>query len=109
VTHVIATGSIAVSDVSYFYNLIAAAGVAGVWVLAFLFDWVVTKKVYEKSIAERDSWRELYEHERDAHADTRDALVLASQRAEAGVEAAKVTKMLIDGLRAADKSSSSGA
>ena len=98
-THVTATGSIAVSDISYFYNLIAAAGVAGVWVMAFLFDWVVTRKAYQKSEDEAAMWRSNYEHERDAHQATREALQIAVQRTEAGVEAAKMATMLVEALR----------
>ena len=106
VVHSVATGSVALSDLSFWYNLIAAAGVAGLWVVAFMFDWIVSRKVYEKAVADVESWRQLYEHERSAHQDTRQALMLASQRAEAGVEAAQVTKVLIESLRASDKSSS---
>lgn len=97
---VLAAGSVAVADVSFWYNLLTVAGVAGLWVVAFLFDWIVTRKVYDKAVDEATSWKSLYEHERDAHQATRDALVLANQRAEAGVEAARVTKVLIEGLRA---------
>lgn len=109
VTTVMANGSVALSDLSFWYNLIAAAGVAGLWVVAFMFDWIVSKKVYEKSVADGESWRQLYEHERSAHQDTRQALMLASQRADAGVEAARVAQVMIEGLRAADKSGSHGA
>lgn len=106
---VMATGSVSVSDLSFWYNLLAAAGVAGVWVVAFLFDWIVTRKVYEKAVTDGLQWKALYEHEREAHQATREALTLANQRAEAGVEAARVTKALIDGLRAADRPGSIGA
>jgi len=109
VTTVMATGTVALSDLSFWYNLIAIAGVAGLWVVAFLFDWIVSRKIYEKALADAEAWKQLYEHERAAHQDTRQALMLASQRADAGVEAASVVKVMIDGLRAADKSSSTGA
>lgn len=105
---VLAAGTVAVSDLSFWFNLLADAGVAAVWVTAFLFDWIVTRKTYEKAVADGNQWKSLYEHERDAHQDTRMALALANQRADAGVEAARVTKVLIDGLRAADKPGSVG-
>lgn len=98
--HSLAAGTVAVSDLSLWYNIIITAGVAGLWVVAFLFDWIVTRRVYEKAIADGQMWKKLYEDERDAHQDTRNALALSNQRAEAGVEAAKVTKVLIDELRA---------
>ena len=109
VTGSLASGSAPVSDLSFWYDMLTIAGVAGLWVVAFLFDWIVTRKVYEKSVADGLAWKALYEGERDAHQDTRNALALASQRAEAGVEAARVTKALIDGLRSADKPGSIGA
>jgi hypothetical protein len=107
--HVVAAGTVAVSDLSFWYNLLTIAGVAGLWVVAFLFDWIVTRRVYDKAVADGLEWKRLYEHERDAHAATRTALELAGQRADAGVEAAKVTKALIDGLRSADRPGAIGA
>lgn len=80
-------------------SVLLNAGAGFLVILLIVFGFLVPKPAADHLLKEKDEWKSLYEKERDAHQATRDALVLASQRSDAGVEAAKVTSSLIDALR----------
>lgn len=64
-------------------------------VVAILFGWVIWKGALVPA-KDRDAWRKAYEDERTAHATTRESLAVANDRAEAAVEAARVTTKLLE-------------
>jgi hypothetical protein len=72
----------------------AGAGTAIIVVL-LLLGLLVTGKSAQRTEKEADSWKTAYEAELAAHQKTRDALVVANERAEAAVEAARITKELL--------------
>jgi hypothetical protein len=88
---------------------VLTTGIAGIGLLAFWNRWIVPGSTLVDAQKERDEWKLLYEKEREAHQATREALAAASQRSDAGVEAAKVTVALIDALRRADRGELPGA
>ena len=73
-------------------------GVAGIGLFAFIMGWRVPRATYQEAQTQRDDWKAMYEHERDSHQATRDAMLLASQRADAGVEAAPVAKIFLEAV-----------
>jgi hypothetical protein len=74
-------------------------GPLGIGIVLYQLGLIVPKPVLERADAEAANWRAAYEDERKAHQATRDALVLASDRAEAAVETAKLTRMLLEEAR----------
>lgn len=95
------------SLISYIPTLVTGAGMAGLWVLANLRGWQVsagshaeTCQERDRALADRDSWRDLYLKEHEAHQHTREALSAASQRGDAGVESARMVVSLMEALRA---------
>lgn len=78
---------------------VLTTGLGGVGLLAFFNRWIVPGSSLEDMRSERDEWKSLYEKEREAHQATRDAFTAASQRADAGVESARVAVALVDALR----------
>jgi len=93
------SGGLSFGDFTPFVNVIIGTGFAGFVAVAFALDWIVSRGKHREVKDERDEWKALYLKEQESHQKTRDALTLASQRAEAGVEAAQVTKLLVDALR----------
>lgn len=88
---------------------VITSGLGGIGLLAFYQRWIVpgaalddVKAEMANVKAERDEWKALYEREREAHQATREGLIAASQRGDAGVEAAKVTISLVEALRRTD-------
>lgn len=73
----------------------AGAGTA-IMVILWLCGLLYAKPSYDRVIHEADNWHTAYDAERTAHQATRDALVVANQRAEAAIETARVTKQLLD-------------
>jgi hypothetical protein len=96
------SSGLASSILSTTYTVITT-GIGGVGLLAFWNRWIVPGATLDDVKGERDEWKVLYEREREAHQATRDAFQAASQRGDAGVEAAKVTVALIEALRRADR------
>jgi len=78
---------------------VLTTGLGGVGLLAFFNRWIVPGSSLEEMKEERDEWKKLYEKEREAHQATRDAFAAASQRSDAGVEAARGYAALIRALR----------
>lgn len=73
-------------------------GVPGVVLLLILMGWLVPKGAYEQMRTDRDTWRQSYEKERDAHQATRDAFIDASRSSIAAVETARTATGLLDRL-----------
>jgi hypothetical protein len=73
-------------------------------VLAVVFWLFVGGKLHASSeldrvTADKDEWRKAYEEERGGHKATREALVIANERAEAAVESARVTNKLLEAVQ----------
>ena len=73
-------------------------------VLAVVFWLFVGGKLHassemEQATADRDQWRKAFEDERAAHQATRESLAVASDRAEAAVESARVTARLLEAIQ----------
>jgi hypothetical protein len=83
------------SFLSQFVNWGALGGVLFLIVAGFL----VPKRSHDDIKAEAADWKAAYGDERKAHQATRDALILANDRTEAAVEAAKLTRMLLEEAR----------
>lgn len=90
--------SISVDTVAKLLAYVVDAGVAGVGLLAFIMGWIVPRSTHQEAQEQRDAWKLMYEHERDSHQATRDAMLLAAQRAEAGIEAAQVAKIFLEAI-----------
>jgi hypothetical protein len=85
----------ALTYLSQFVNWGALGGV----LFLIIAGMLVPKRAHEDTKAEAANWRAAYDDERKAHQATRDALVLANERTEAAVEAAKLTRMLLEEAR----------
>jgi hypothetical protein len=85
--------------ISYIPTLITGAGVAGLWVLAFLRKWVVSGASHEETCQERDQWRDLYLKEQEAHSRTRESLLAANQRGDAAVESGRMVVSIMEAIR----------
>ena len=80
-------------------------GPAGLVVLLFVIGWIIPKPGAERLDQEVKRWRELYESERAAHAETRKAHAEEIRpMLRAAVEAARTTEHLLDGIDAVKQS-----
>jgi hypothetical protein len=77
-------------------------GPLGIGAVLYQLGLIVPKPVLSRADASADQWRTAYEAEHAAHQATREALAVASDRAEAAVEAAKVTNKLLDAVQRKD-------
>lgn len=93
-----AASDVATSVLGTAYEVITA-GLGGVGLIAFFYRWIVPGSSLEDMKKERDEWKALYDKEREAHQATRDAFAAASQRSDAGVEAARGYAALVRALR----------
>lgn len=93
-----AASDVATSVLGTAYEVITA-GLGGIGLIAFFYRWIVPGSTLDDVKKERDEWRVLYEKERESHQATRDAFAAASQRSDAGVEAARGYAALIRALR----------
>jgi hypothetical protein len=87
-------------------TILTGAGPAGVMLLLFVMGLVYSKKSYEALEADRDWLRGALEKEREAHSDTREALIQAGrraddagQRADAAIEAANMANSILAGFQ----------
>lgn len=90
--------SVSFADIGKLLGTLVSAGVAGIGLFAFIMGWIVPRATYQEAQAQRDDWKAMYEHERDSHQATRDAMLLAAQRADAGIEAAQVAKIFLEAV-----------
>jgi hypothetical protein len=89
-----ATGNI----VSYLIGF----GPLGIGVVLYQLGFIVPKAVLTRSDKQSDRWRKAYEDEHAGHQATREALAVANDRAEAAVEAARVTTKLLEVIQHKD-------
>lgn len=71
-------------------------GPIGVGVVLYQLGLIVPKPTLTASERGAEQWRKAFEDERAAHAVTRESLAVANDRAEAAVEAARVTTKLLE-------------
>jgi hypothetical protein len=74
-------------------------GVLGLVFWLFVGGKLHASSEMEQATGERDQWHKAFEDERAAHQATRESLAVASDRAEAAVEAAKVTTKLLEAVQ----------
>lgn len=81
-------------------TILSSAGAGTALIVVLLLTGTLSARNYTQRV-ERDAadWKTAYDDERKAHQETRDALVLASERTEAAVETAKLTRMLLEEAR----------
>jgi len=91
--------------VSYIPTIVMGTGIGGVWILAYLKDWIVSAKTHESKCmevdartAERDTWQKRYLDEVAAHQRTREALMTSSQQVGVAVDPARVVISVIEAL-----------
>jgi hypothetical protein len=83
-------------------QLVTAAlnlGVLGVVFWLFVGGKLHASSEVQQITADRDQWRKAFEDERAAHQATRESLAVASDRAEAAVESARVTARLLEAIQ----------
>lgn len=71
-------------------------GPIGIGVVLYQLGLIVPKPTLTASERGAEQWRKAFEDERAAHAVTRESLAVANDRAEAAVEAARVTTKLLE-------------
>ena len=79
-------------------SILITWGPGGVVLSLILLGLLEPKRVRELISADRDSWKEAFYKEQEAHQKTRDALSKAEERADASLEAARTTAALLDEL-----------
>ena len=84
--------------INYIPTLVTSAGIGGLWLLAYLKDWIIQPKVHKEVCDDRDQWKKLYLEEAAAHRVTRDALVTASQRQDAATDTSRLAVSFMQAL-----------
>lgn len=80
-------------------------GPAGALVLYTVAGWLWLKgKIhshpeFERVERDKEMWKSLYEQERSSHQITRDALLVANERADVAVEQARVGKQVLEAFQ----------
>jgi hypothetical protein len=74
-------------------------GSLGFVALSLTFGWLIPAWTYRDKVKDAETWKRLYESERDAHQHTRDAYSLQGERLQVAVESAKVTEQLLQEAR----------
>lgn len=87
-------------DSGFLAAIISSAGAGTAIICVLLITGILSTRSYTSRV-EKDAadWKAAYDDERKAHQATRDALVLGNERTEAAVEAAKLTRMLLEEAR----------
>lgn len=80
-----------ISIIGQFVQWGALGGVA----VALMTGFLVPAWTYKERSRDGETWKHLYESERDAHQHTRDAYVIQGERLQVAVETAKVTEQLL--------------
>lgn len=81
-------------------EIILGTGLAGVGLIAFWREWIVTGTAFSRERDKAAEWQKLYETETKAHAATREALVLSTRRADSADMMGEAAVRLLDGLSA---------
>lgn len=79
-------------------SILLTWGPGGVVLVLILTGQLEPKRFREMISSDRDSWKEAFVKEQEAHQLTRVALAKAEERAEASLEAAKTTAQLLEEL-----------
>jgi hypothetical protein len=74
-------------------------GPLGIGLVLYQLGLIVPRPVLGGVSADRDQWRKAFEEEHAAHQATRESLAVANDRAEAAVEAARVTTKLLEAVQ----------
>jgi hypothetical protein len=74
-------------------------GPLGIGLVLYQLGLIVPKPVLGGVSDDRDQWRKAFEEEHAAHQATRESLAVANDRAEAAVEAARVTTKLLEAVQ----------
>jgi hypothetical protein len=77
-------------------------GPIGIGVVLYQLGLIVPRPILAAARADSEKWRTAFEDERAAHAATRESLAVANDRAEAAVEAARVTTKLLEVVQRRD-------
>ncbi len=92
--------------INYIPTVVMGTGMGGLWILAYLKDWIVSAKTHESKCkevdartAERDAWQERYLDEVAAHQRTREAAMTSTQQASVAADPARVAVSVIEALR----------
>jgi hypothetical protein len=80
-------------------SYILGFGPLGIGVVLYQLGLIVPKNILARADANAEQWRKAYEDEHAAHQATRESLAVANDRAEAAVEAAKVTTKLLEAVQ----------
>lgn len=91
--------------INYIPTVLMNAGIGGLWILAYLKDWIVSAKTHESKCkevaartAERDTWQKCYLEEVAAHQRTREALMTSTQQASVAADPARVVASVIEAM-----------
>ena len=97
-----ASGVTSTADILQLATAALNLGLAGVIIYLFIDGKLHASGEVEQVNTDRDWWRKAFEDERAAHNATRESLAVANDRAEAAVEAAKVTTKLLEAVQRKD-------
>ncbi len=91
--------------VNYIPTIVMGTAMGGLWILAYLKDWIVSAKTHESKCkevdartAERDAWQKRYLDEVTAHQRTREALMTSAQQAIVATDPARMVISVIEAL-----------
>ena len=85
-------------DIGKLIGQFAQYGIVGVVVVLLILGIIVPRYVMNNLTADRDSWRQAFERERDAHDLTRQQLAKAEERGDVAVEQGKTLTHLLEEL-----------
>jgi hypothetical protein len=87
--------------INYIPSVIMNAGMSGLWILAYLKDWIVSAKTYERKCkeadartAERDAWQNRYFDAVAAHRRTLEGLLTSTQQASRDTDSARMSSII---------------
>ena len=91
--------------INYIPTVVMGTGMGGLWILAYLKDWIVSAKTHESKCKEvdarteeRDAWQKRYLDEVAAHQHTRETLITSTQQASVATDPARVAVSVIEAL-----------
>ncbi|MDX3712720.1 hypothetical protein PV733_28035 [Streptomyces europaeiscabiei] len=85
-------------DIGKILNQFGQYGIVGLVVILLIVGVIVPKYVMNNLMAEKDSWRQAFEKERDAHQLTREQLAKAEERGDVAIEQGKTLTRLLEEL-----------
>ncbi|QFQ95559.1 hypothetical protein F9278_04440 [Streptomyces phaeolivaceus] len=85
-------------DIGKILNQFGQYGIVGLAVILLIVGVMVPKYVMNNLMAEKDSWRQAFENERDAHQLTHEQLAKAEERGDVAIEQGKTVTRLLEEL-----------